>query len=108
MKNDILMINERGCNRLVSKKGKTKVLILMLGLSVCLSSCSSSKTVILERDINLSEHYPFTGESPISGTVKAGTKIEVKMLKGRVAYISIPTVVSRKELEESTIKLPRR
>lgn len=79
----------------------------MLGLSALLSSCSSSKTVVLERDINLSEHYPFKGESPISGTLKAGATIKVKMLKGRVAYISIPTVISRKELEESTQKIEK-
>ena len=80
---------------------KTINLILILGMSALLASCSSSKTIVLSHDLDLAEHYPFRGEAPMTGTIKAGTKIKVQMIKGSVAYISIPTAVTRKELEEA-------
>lgn len=75
-------------------------LLFILGCLFLTAACSSSKTVVLNEDFDLGENSCFEGPAPIDGIVKAGTKVKVTMLKGSVAYISIPTAVNRKELEK--------
>jgi hypothetical protein len=59
---------------------------------------------VLQDDISLTEHYPFQGDPQISGSAKAGTKIEIDMTKGSVAYITIRTAIDKSELEKSSIE----
>ena len=79
--------------------GNVVVLLIAYALGVLTVVLMQGRVVTLEHELDLSANYPFKNNTPpIAGVVRAGSEVEVTMLKGGVAYIRVPTVVLKTSL----------
>ena len=65
---------------------------------------------LLDNDMDLEKSYFFRPDlpPPVRGTILSGSKVQVRMLKGGAAYVSLETVLDRQTLMDQSRAMEER